>query len=210
MVIGLTGGIGSGKSAVESLWQSVGVPVLDTDQVSRSLTAAGGAAMPKVRALFGEAYVDNSGAMNRAKMRELIFTDIAARHQLEALLHGMIRENVELWLAQQQQALPVKVRQCSSLTHPIIVLAVPLLLERGSLLPHIQRTVVVDCLESTQVTRVMQRSQLSAQAVDAVMRTQLRRVARLARADFVINNEGTLVDLKASALHCLQKLEGMR
>jgi dephospho-CoA kinase len=193
MIIGLTGGIGSGKSAVERLWTSKGLPVLDTDHVSKALTAAGGRAMPELIHQFGQEYVDQSGALDRNKMRALVFADASARVKLETVLHRMILEQCEQWFILQKH-------------EPIAVLAVPLLFERGNLLRYVDRSVVVDCQTSTQIDRVMRRSNLNNEAVEAVMRTQLTRLQRLAKADEIIDNEQSLADLEANAMACLQRL----
>ena len=187
--IGLTGGIGSGKSSAANAFERLGAAIVDTDAIAHELTGPDGAAMPALRAAFGDDYVTPAGALDRARMRTLVFGDPAAKARLEGLLHPRIRE-AALARAAAAQA-------------PYVMLVVPLLLEKNAYRELVQRVVVVDCSEETQVARVMARSGLTAAEVRAVMAAQLPRAERLARADDVIDNEGDLAALEARvrALH---------
>lgn len=183
-VIGLTGGIGSGKSVVAELFREHGAVIVDTDVIARELTTAGGAAMPAIRAAFGEGVVDRDGALDRAAMRECAFTDTAQRERLEAILHPLIRARSSAAVAAAAGA-------------PYVMLVVPLLVESGTYREGVDRVLVVDCSEQRQLERVMARSALSAAQVRAIMASQATRAQRLAAADDVIDNEGELAALHA-------------
>jgi dephospho-CoA kinase len=173
-VVGLTGGIGSGKSAAAQVFEALGATVIDTDAIAHALTAAGGAAIAPIRAAFGTDYITAEGALARARMRELVFADAAKKTVLEAILHPLIRERSgEL------------VRAARS---PYVILMVPLLIESGDYCGRCQRVLVVDCPEELQVERVVTRSGISAAQVRAIMASQASRAARLAAADDVIDN----------------------
>ena len=173
-VVGLTGGIGSGKSAAAQVFEALGATVIDTDAIAHALTAAGGAAIAPIRAAFGTDYITAEGALARARMRELVFADAAKKTVLEAILHPLIRERSgEL------------VRGARS---PYVILMVPLLIESGDYRGRCQRILVVDCPEELQVERVVTRSGISAAQVRAIMASQASRAARLAAADDVIDN----------------------
>lgn len=181
-IVGLTGGIGSGKSTVGHMLVELGAHLVDTDAISRSLTAPGGEAMDAIRLAFGDDMVDDQGAMNRARMRELAFSDPAALQRLEAILHPLIGLKAQ---AQSEQARPDQ----------IIVYDVPLLVESGRRWRDIvDRVVVVDCLPATQIERVMARSGWSREAVQAVLAKQATREQRAAVADHVLCNEGVSLD----------------
>jgi dephospho-CoA kinase len=180
-VIGLTGGIGSGKSTVAGLFAARGATVIDTDEISRSLTAAQGKAMPALAAAFGPAMVAPDGALDRAQMRALAFADPAARERLEAILHPLIRAEAGIAAA--------------SASGDYVMLAVPLLFETRSQLPQVARTLVVDCPEELQVARTMARSGLAEDEVRRIMGTQWPRWRRLQCADDVIANAGDLASL---------------
>ena len=175
-VVGLTGGIGSGKSTAARGFERLGVTVVDTDELSRALTAAGGAAMPALREAFGAAFVTPAGALDRDAMRRLVFEDPLARGRLESILHPRIRGAADAALA----AAP----------GPYAMLAVPLLFETGGYAGRVQRTLVIDCPEGVQVERVVRRSGLSAGEVRAVMAAQWPRWRRLQVADDVAWNGG--------------------
>lgn len=181
-VVGLTGGIGSGKSAAAEHFARLGAAVVDTDAIAHALTGPGGAAVAAVRAQFGEAMIRPDGAMDRAKMRSLVFADPQAKKRLEALLHPMIRAEAERRIAAARDA-------------PYVVLVVPLLVESGHYRERVQRVLVVDCPESLQVARVVARSGLAPAEVEAIIRNQATRAARLAAADDVIDNSGDLAAL---------------
>lgn len=183
LAIGLTGGIGSGKSTVAAMLVGLGAVLVDTDAIAHGLTAPGGAALPALQQLFGDDIVAQDGAMDRARMRALAFADAGARQRLEAVLHPMI--GVE---AERQAAL--------ALARPV-VFDVPLLSHGSSWRRRVQRLLVVDCDEPTQVRRVVQRSGWSAEQVHRVIAQQLPRAQRRALADAVIFND----DLSPAALH---------
>jgi dephospho-CoA kinase len=182
--IGLTGGIGSGKSTLARFFAEAGVDVIDADAISRQLTAAGGAAMPAIRASFGADFIADDGSMNRDRMRERVFSDKQARMQLQALLHPMITGAI-----QDQQA---RIRLKNSF---FVIIEIPLLIESNYWRSHIDRVLVVDCDESTQIRRVVQRSQLQADQVSRILAQQANRLQRLAAADWVVNNETDNLDL---------------
>ena len=177
-VVGLTGGIGSGKSAAADEFARLGATVVDTDVIAREVTAAGGAAIPALRALFGPEFFDASGAMDRATMRAKVFADPAAKKSLEALLHPMIRAESE--------------RQIAAATGPYVIYVVPLLIESGNYRSRVDRVAVVDCPEEVQLERVRQRSQLPHEEVRRIIATQVPRAQRRAAADDLIDNDGTL------------------
>lgn len=181
-IVGLTGGIGSGKSAAADEFARLGAAVVDTDRIAHELTRAGGAAIAGVRALFGDSAIAADGAMDRKAVRERVFSDPASKRRLEALLHPMIRAESE--------------RQIAAATAPYVVHVVPLLVESPDYRKRVQRVLVVDCPEALQVERVQARSGLPAEAVEAIMRSQVPRARRLAAADDVIDNSGTIAALQ--------------
>jgi dephospho-CoA kinase len=172
--VGLTGGIGSGKSTVADLFAAHGVPVIDTDVVARELTAPGGAALDAIRAAFGNAVMQADGTLDRAALRRRIFSNGAARRQIEAILHPRIRQIVAERLA--------------TLTAPYALIVIPLLVETGGYRDLLNRVLVVDCPEELQIARVMARSGLAQAEVEAILAAQAGRAARLAAADDVILN----------------------
>jgi dephospho-CoA kinase len=176
-VVGLTGGIGSGKSAVSDVFAGLGAAIVDTDEISRSLTSAGGDAIPALREAFGASLVGADGALDRAAMRKLVFSDAAARAKLEAILHPAIRERANRALAEAKA--------------PYAILVVPLLFEAGSYAGRVGRVLVVDCPEALQVERTRSRSGLAEAEVRAVMDTQWPRWRRLQSADDVVWNGGS-------------------
>jgi len=176
LVVGLTGGIGSGKSAVADAFAALGADVTDTDALAHALTAPHEPGHAGIRRAFGPDYFLPDGTLDRARLRERVFGDAAARAQLEEILHPLIRA--------------AAAREVAAWTGPYGLLVVPLLFERGGQKGLVQRVLVVDCPEETQVQRVMARSRLTAGAVRAIMATQLPRPERLARADDVLDNAG--------------------
>ncbi len=182
-VVGLTGGIGSGKSAVADLFAQHGVAVVDTDAIAHALTVAGGVAMPAICAEFGDAVANADGALDRTVMRTLVFADATARKRLEAILHPMIRAEGERQLL------------ASATRSPYAVLVVPLLVESGDYRKRVNRVAVVDCAETTQVARVMRRNGLSGSEIERMLAAQATRAERLAAADDIIENDGALADL---------------
>lgn len=187
--VGLTGGIGSGKSAVAELLAGHGAAIIDTDQIAHALTAPGGAAMSQIAASFGDNFLTSEGALDRAAMRARVFSDPAAKRQLEAILHPLIG----------QQTLIEAERAPGS----YLVFVVPLLVESGRWKDRVDRVLVVDCSEALQRERVMRRSQLPAEQVRAIMASQASREQRLAVADDVIVNDQPLDVLgqAVAALH---------
>lgn len=181
--VGLTGGIGSGKSTVAGLFRQCGAFIIDTDAISHQLTREGGAAIPAIREAFGNDYIDNAGAMNRYRMRQLVFGDAVARQRLEHILHPMIRS---VMLDQAHDATDA----------PYLLLVVPLLLEAIGYTGLVQRILVVDCAEETQIERTIQRSKLEAEDVRSIIGQQIGREARLQRADDIIRNDGNLAALR--------------
>jgi dephospho-CoA kinase len=181
-VVGLTGGIGSGKSAAAKLFAGLGAEVVDTDTIAHALTGPGGAALAEIQGAFGPDVIDAAGALDRAAMRRRVFGDPAARAVLEGILHPKIREE--------------SARRCAASLAPYVVLVVPLLVESGTYRDRAQRVAVVDCAEETQIARTMARSQLTLQEVRAIMAAQASRAARLAVADDIIGNEGSLESLR--------------
>jgi len=175
--MGLTGGIGSGKSTVAGLLRELGAWVIDSDAVAHQLTAPGGAAIPAIAERFGATAIDARGALDRAHMRERVFADPDARKALEAILHPMIGVATQAEANRAPAAAP-------------IVFDVPLLVESRHWACRVERVLVVDCAEATQVQRVMQRNGWTAEAVERVIAQQASRSARRAVADAVIYNDG--------------------
>ncbi len=174
--IGLTGGIGSGKSTVAAMLAAKGAAVIDTDAIARRLTLPGGRAIPAIKAEFGETFIDATGALDRERMRALAFADPQARRRLEAVLHPLIGLETE--------------REALASVAVVKIFDVPLLVESGRWRSQVGRVLVVDCSEDTQVKRVVERARWSADMVRAVIAHQAERAARLAAADAVIYNDG--------------------
>lgn len=188
-VVGLTGGIGSGKSTVADLFVAQGAGLVDTDAIAHALTAPGGAAIEPLRASFGDDFIAADGALDRARMRAHVFADPSARGRLEALLHPLIRDEAR--------------RRVEASDAPYVVLAVPLLVEAGNWRERCHRVLVVDCPVEQQRARVMVRSGLSAEEADRIIAAQATRAQRLAAADDVIDNSGPAATLRdrVDALH---------
>lgn len=190
LVVGLTGGIGCGKSTVSGLFAAQGAAIVDTDDIAHRLTRSGGLAIPAIRAAFGERYIAGDGALDRAAMRALVFADAAARQRLEGLLHPLILSLAEAELMRNTDA-------------PYAILVVPLLPQAPAFRRLVQRVLVVDCEEALQIARVVRRSQLTEEEARAIVASQTPRAERLALADDVISNDGDLDDLtdQVDALH---------
>ena len=188
-VVGLTGGIGSGKSTVADLFVVQGAALVDTDVIAHQLTAAGGAAMPQIVATFGPALANEQGALDRSAMRRMVFADPSARGRLETILHPLIRQ--------------ISDQRCTEATAPYVILAVPLLVESGSYSERCDRIAVVDCPETVQISRVMARNGLSENEVRAILKVQASREQRLAIANEVIDNGAGLTNLypRVAELH---------
>ncbi len=173
--IGLTGGIGSGKTIVAQRFAEHGIALIDTDQIAHSLTSAGGAAIPWIAENFGTSFITSESALNRAQMRRLIFSNESARQRLQDFLHPLIRAECE--------------RAMQTAQGPYLILSVPLLVEIASWKKHINRVLVVDCPLETQIIRVMLRNGLTREEVLAVIAHQASREQRLAQADDVLCND---------------------
>ena len=185
--IGLTGGIGSGKSTVAAMLAELGARIIDADAISRQLTAAGGAAMPAIASAFGAGFVNSSGALDREAMRKHVFSDPDSKRRLEAIIHPLVASQTA------SQALTAERAGV-----PCVVFDVPLLVESGHWRPRLHQVLVIDCTESRQISRVMQRSAWTSEAVQQVMAGQADRAQRLAAADLCIYNETvSLVELAA-------------
>jgi dephospho-CoA kinase len=189
--VGLTGGIGSGKSTVADMLAARGAAIIDTDRIAHNLTAPGGPAIPEIRTQFGDAFLTQEGAMDRAKMRAYVFAESTAKARLEAILHPLIRIETEQAAEQAQGT--------------YLVFAVPLLVESGTWKQRVSRVLVVDCTEETQVRRVISRSGLPEAQIRAIMAAQASRKERLDAADDVIDNDGDVMALvpQVDRLHAL-------
>jgi dephospho-CoA kinase len=187
--VGLTGGIGSGKSTVSDLFAALGVPVIDTDLIAHQLTAPGSTALDAIRAAFSAAVMQADGSLDRAALRHLVFGDAAARRQLEAILHPRIRRAVEARLA--------------TLVAPYVLIVIPLLVETGGYRDLLNRVLVVDCPEALQISRVKARSGLAHDEILAILAAQASRAERLAAANDVIVNTASQASLRdeVAALH---------
>lgn len=193
--VGLTGGIGSGKSTVLQMLAALGAAVIDADAISRSVTAAGGAAIPAIAQQFGERFIAADGAMDRTLMREHAYVDPKARQQLEAIIHPLVGAES----ARQVQAALDSGNKC-------IVFDIPLLVESGRWRQQVDQVLVVDCTVPTQIARVVARSALTSQQVEAIIAAQAPRALRLAAADVVICNEGlTLEELQGQVAQAAQR-----
>jgi dephospho-CoA kinase len=178
--IGLTGGIGSGKSTVARMLVACGATLIDTDAIARSLALPGGAAIPALRAAFGDGVIDASGALDRALMRQIVFTDTSAKARLEGILHPLIGLESN--------------RQAEAASSPCLVFDVPLLVESAHWRKRVDRVLVVDCTVETQALRVMARSGWTREAVLAVIAQQASRDARRAAADALLFNETVSIE----------------
>jgi dephospho-CoA kinase len=195
-LVGLTGGIGSGKSTVAELFAALGVRIIDTDLISHQLTKANGAAIPLIRKTFGDDYIDARGALDRGRMRTLVFADPAAKQRLEAILHPLILDQTK-----QQAASPSGA--------PYTLIVVPLLFESDRYAGWMSRTIAVDCPEAAQIARTMQRSKLSEADVRAVMAQQFSRTERQKLADEMVLNDGNLEDLKTQVVGIHRRLSAL-
>lgn len=173
--IGLTGGIGSGKTTVADMFAARGVPVIDTDLIAHQITAPGGIAMPLIEGTFGREYVAADGSLDRAKMRTRVFSDNTAKAQLESITHPLIRAESE--------------RQRNAAQGVYHIVVVPLLIEAGERANKVERILVVDCPVDTQIERVIRRNGFSREQVLAIIARQATREARLAAADDVVVND---------------------
>jgi dephospho-CoA kinase len=189
LVVGLTGGIGSGKSAAAEAFEKLGATVVDTDAIAHELTGPGGAAVAEIARQFGKAFIDATGAMDRKRMRDLVFSDAEEKQRLEALLHPMIRAESE--------------RRIAAAPGAYVIYVVPLLIESAGHRERVGRVLVVDCPEALQLSRVRQRSMLPEAQIKRIIASQIKRESRLAAADDVIDNSGTIAALhqQVAVLH---------
>jgi dephospho-CoA kinase len=189
MRIGLTGGIGSGKSTVAAVLRSLGATLIDTDAIARAIAQPGGAAIPAIEAAFGVGVLDTAGGLDRARMREIVFNDVDAKRRLEGILHPLISVETE--------------RQAAAAGDVPLVFDVPLLVESKRWRRIVDRVLVVDANEATQQARVVTRSGWVPEAVQAVIAQQARRSERRAAADAVIFNDGLSLDALADEVRSL-------
>jgi dephospho-CoA kinase len=189
--IGLTGGIGSGKSTVAATLVQLGAALIDSDAIAREIALPGGVAIAPLRAEFGAEVLDASGGLNRARMRELAFADTTVKRRLEAILHPLIGFETE--------------RRAAAAGNQVRVFDVPLLVESTRWRSRVSKVLIVDCSVETQIARVTQRSGWSADMVQAVIAQQASREKRRACADAVIHNDGINVDELAQEVHSLWK-----
>lgn len=189
--VGLTGGIGCGKSSASKLFADLGIDVIDTDVIARELTQSGGSAIRMIQNAFGNTFIAADGALNRKKMRSLVFSDSIARLQLEKILHPLILKETVLQIKQTHSS--------------YIIIVVPLLFETGDYSNIIQRILVVDCDEQQQLSRTMVRNHLSERKVRTIIAAQVTRETRLQKADDIINNNQDIDYLRTQVL-CLHHL----
>jgi dephospho-CoA kinase len=182
-VVGVTGGIGSGKTVAAQAFAELGVEVIDTDQLAHELTAPGQPAVREIASRFGKQVLTAEGTLDRPALRRLVFCDPGARRRLETLLHPLIAQQV--------------IRRLAQVSAPYVILVVPLLVETGGYEEIVDRVLVVDSPEDLQVARVVRRNGLSSNEVEAILRAQASREQRLARADDVLTNDGDLDTLRA-------------
>jgi dephospho-CoA kinase len=175
--VGLTGGIASGKTAVAEMFASLGIPVIDTDLIAREIVTPGSPALQEIAAVFGADMLQPDGRLNRPRLRDIVFADPARRKQLEAITHPRIGAAMEA--------------QCQQAGGPYQVLVVPLLIESG-FDQRVDRVLVVDCPENLQLSRLMTRDGESAAGAQQLLAAQISRTERLARADDVVDNSGSL------------------
>jgi dephospho-CoA kinase len=194
--VGLTGGIGSGKSTVAALLAAHGAAVIDTDAIARQITQAGGLAIKPLKQVFGAEFIDGSGALDRARMRKLAFTDVRARARLESILHPLIGQETE--------------RLAFAAPAGSLVFDVPLLTESAHWRWRVDLVLVVDCLADTQVQRVMARSDWTRDAVTSVIGQQASRKRRRAGADAVIFNDGLSREQLAAEVAGLARRWGIK
>ena len=189
--VGLTGGIGSGKTTVADLFAAHGVPIVDTDLIAHRITAPHGVAMPSIAQEFGRDFIAADGSLDRAKMRALVFSDNTAKSRLEAITHPLIRAETE--------------RERNGAKGPYLIVVVPLLVESGNWKTRVDRVLVVDCSVDMQIARVMRRNAFTREEVVAIVGRQATREARLAAADDVIVNEDAPLEQLAAQVDRLHR-----
>lgn len=178
LIIGLTGGIGCGKSSATKFFAAKGIDIIDTDEIAHELTLPEGKAIDIIKETFGPGLIAENGSLDRNKMRKLVFSDEIFRHKLEAILHPLIYHEV--------------VRRINLTTSPYIIIVVPLLLETTAFQKLIHQILVIDCADSLQISRTIARSKLNEQEVRAIMATQITRDERLKQANDIIVNDHDL------------------
>lgn len=193
--LGLTGGIGSGKSSVANFLAKKGAAIIDTDQIAHQITGPDGLAIGAILQEFGAGFIANDGSLNRSKMRELVFSNPSAKRSLENITHPLIRQET---LIQAKIAIDRSV--------PYIVFVVPLLLESGTWTENLDHIAVVDCPDELRIQRVMQRSKLDRATILGIMANQAGREDRLAIANTILNNDGDLSSLEAQSSQLHQKM----
>jgi dephospho-CoA kinase len=181
--LGLTGGIGSGKTTVANMFAELGASIIDTDVIAHQVSQTGGTAIPFIAKCFGADFINTEGAMDRAKMRDLVFSDTQAKKQLESILHPLIRQQCEIEATTSRGAYPIFV--------------VPLLIESGNWRARVQRILVVDCDQETQIARVIQRNKFERVQVLRILAAQVSREERLAHADDIINSMADLSQVRS-------------
>jgi dephospho-CoA kinase len=193
--LGLTGGIGSGKSSVANFLAKKGAAIIDTDQIAHQITGPDGLAIGAILQEFGAGFIASDGSLNRSKMRELVFSNPSAKRSLETITHPLIRQET---LIQAKKAIDRSV--------PYIVFVVPLLLESGAWTENLDHIAVVDCPDELRIQRVMQRSKLDRATILGIMANQAGREDRLAIANTILNNDGDLSSLEAQSSQLHQKM----
>ena len=188
-IVGLTGGIGSGKSTVANIFAKFGAYIIDADAIAHELTATGSPALKEIAKHFGKDYLHPDGSLDRARMRNLVFSDAKAKSDLERILHPLMRSEILIRVAENKGS------------YTIIV--APLLLETGAYSDLVNRVLVIDCGEELQISRACRRSNLSVDEIKRIMASQLSRVERRERADDLLENNADLPDLekKVRSLH---------
>jgi dephospho-CoA kinase len=192
--LGLTGGIGSGKSTVGQMLVDAGAALVDADAISRSVTAPGGSALSAIAQAFGSDYITAEGALDRDRMRTLVFSDATAKQRLETIIHPLVS------LATQAQA-----KAAVEAGHKLLVFDVPLLVESGRWRSQLDGVLVVDCETATQIKRVVARNGLSTEAVQGIIQAQAPRAQRLAAADWVIFNDGLSLEAVRAEVHQIMR-----
>ena len=181
LIIGLTGGIGCGKSNAAKLFAALGIDIIDTDEIAHELTPSNGKAIDQIQKTFGSDFITIEGSLDRNKMRKLVFSNQLNKKKLEAILHPLIYHEV--------------VRRIGLANSAYIIIVVPLLLETTDFQKLVHRILVIDCAEQLQISRTIARSKLDEKEISAIMATQVSRKERLAQADDIIANDQSLEHL---------------
>jgi dephospho-CoA kinase len=188
--IGLTGGIGSGKTTVSELFKQCGVPVIDADEIAHQLVTIGKPALQQIKQVFGTAFIDSEGVLNRQKMRDHVFSNPQAKQKLEAIMHPLIYDAIQ--------------SELSRLSGPYCIVCVPLLLETN-MVTLVNRVLVIDCPVAQQIERVKKRTKITTERIQTIIDSQMVREMKLLKADDVIDNSATEANLvqQVNALHQL-------